>query len=162
MVDLGPLVNNLEMISDQKKNMHLATHCFQLMYQAMGGFRWPVAYCGMHNVNPHQIYQTFWPLVDVLSSFGFQVHAALLDGSNNNRYFMNTLINPESARCLKYISSDMYDVSHIITFTQDCKHTLKKNLEFYSEKFHRDKVSTYNNVGWKTDIMGSLCTGFQF
>ena len=38
-IHLGPLVNNLEMISDQKKTMQLATHCFQFMCQAVGGFR---------------------------------------------------------------------------------------------------------------------------
>ena len=77
-------------------------------------------------MNPHSIYLTFWPLIDVLSSFGFQVHATLLDGSNNNRYFMNMLVNPDSAHMLKYITTDVYDVSRRVALTQDCKHTLKK------------------------------------
>ena len=51
-----------------------------------------------------------------------------MDGSNNNRYFMNNLVNPSSARMLKYICTDVYDVAHKIAMTQD----FKKNSEFFT------------------------------
>ena len=86
-VDLGPLVNDLEAIGQKKKEAQLATHCFQYLYQSFSGFHWPVAYYGSHNVNGHSIYFTFWPLVDVLSTYGFEVHGSIMDSYSNNCQF---------------------------------------------------------------------------
>ena len=86
-VDLGETVNSMTEISREKSNCKLATHCFQFIYVGFNGFRWPVAYFGTDNVNGHSIYLTLWPLVDQLSSYGFSVHGAIMDGSSNNRQF---------------------------------------------------------------------------
>ena len=86
-VDLGTLCNNLHEISNSSEKTKLATHCFQYLYVGFNGFRWPVAYFGSDNVNGHSIYLTLWPLVDQLSTFGFKVHGAIMDGSSNNRQF---------------------------------------------------------------------------
>ena len=88
-VDLGPLVNYLEAITKQKEAVQVASHYFQYVYVGFNGFRWPVAYYGMHNVNGHSIYLTIWPLIDELSSYSFNVHGSLMDGSNNNRQFLS-------------------------------------------------------------------------
>ena len=86
-IDMGLTVNCLDEISNEKRNIKMATHCFQYMFVGFNGFRWPIAYFGSNNVNGHSIYLTFWPLVDYLSSFGFSVHGAIMDGSSNNRQF---------------------------------------------------------------------------
>ena len=125
-VDLGPLVNDLKAIGQKKKEAQLATHCFQYLYQSFSRFRWPVAYYGSHNVNGHSIYFTFWPLVDVLSTYGFEVHGSIMDGSSNNCQFGWIMLNHNQARMLKYVTSDPYDPSHKVALMQDCKHVFKK------------------------------------
>ena len=45
-VDLGDTVNSLDEMHPDRKMSKLATHCFQFMYVAFNGFRWPVAYFG--------------------------------------------------------------------------------------------------------------------
>ena len=133
-VDLGPLVNDLEQISTKKKPFQLATHCFQYIYQSFGSFRWLVAYYGSHNVNGHSIYMMCWPLLDVISSFGFNIHAAIMDGSSNNHQFGRCILNHNCARILKYVTTNPYDCLNKVALVQDCKHTFKKNLQFYFGK----------------------------
>ena len=125
-IDLGPLVNDLEKIGGQNTGFKLATHCFQYIYQSFLGFKWPVAYYGSHNVNGHAIYLTFWPLADVLSTFRFEVHAALMDGSNNNCQFTRLMMNYSNARIHEYITLNLFDDTVQVAMTQDCKHTFKK------------------------------------
>ena len=125
-VDLGPLVNDLEELSGKRDDMGVATHYFQYIYVAFNGFHWPVAYYGCNNVNGHLIYLTFWPLVDILSTYGFKIHGSLMDGSCNNHQFSHIVIKPENARILKYIAENPYDTKQPITIVQDCKYALKK------------------------------------
>ena len=125
-VDLGPIVNGLDELSETKNNMKLATHCFQYMFVSFNGFRWPVAYFGSDNVNGHSIYLTFWPLVDQLMTFGFSVHGAIMDGSSNNRQFTRLIIDPSSARVNKYSTVNPYRLSQRVALVQDCKHVFKK------------------------------------
>ena len=125
-VDLGNMVNSLDEISNEKKNLKMASHCFQYMFVGFNGFRWPIAYFGSDNVNGHSIYLTFWPLVDTLQSFGFTVHAAIMDGSSNNRQFTRLLINPSTARIDKYTTINPFNVLSRVSIIQDCKHVFKK------------------------------------
>ena len=125
-VDLGPLCNNLHEISNSSEKTKLATHCFQYLYVGFNGFRWPVAYFGSDNVNGHSIYLTLWPLVDQLSTFGFKVHGAIMDGSSNNRQFARLLINPNSARISMYSTTNPYALNSSFSIIQDSKHVFKK------------------------------------
>ena len=125
-IDLGPLLNNLHVIGGKHQEFHLATHCFQYIYQSFSGFRWPVAFYGSHDVNAHSIYLTFWPLVDALSMYGFKVHWALLEGSSNNRQFIKLMLNPTKARMLQYITTDPHDDSAHVAMVEDCRHCFKK------------------------------------
>ena len=125
-VDLGPLVNDLESIKKSKDGIQLATHYFQYIYVAFNGFRWPVAHYATNNVNGHSIYLTFWPLVDALSTYGFEVHSVLMDGSNNNRQFTHLHVKAENARIHKYLATDPFDATHHVSLIQDCKHVIKK------------------------------------
>ena len=126
-VDLGPIVNSLDQIGNaEKANSKLASHCFQYMYVGFNGFRWPVAYFGSDNVNGHSIYLTLWPLVDKLSSFGFNVHGAIMDGSSNNRQFTRLLLDPNSARINMYTTTNPYKLANNFSLIQDCKHVFKK------------------------------------
>ena len=120
------MVNSLDEISNEKKNLTMASHCFQYMFVGFNGFRWPIAYFGSDNVNGHSIYLTFWPLVDTLQSFGFSVHAAIMDGSSNNRQFTRLLINPSTARIDKYTTINPFNVLSRVSIIQDCKHVFKK------------------------------------
>ena len=106
--------------------MEVASHYFQYIYVGVNGFCWPVAYCSSNSVNGHSIYLTFWPLVDVLSTYGFKIHSALMDSSSNNHQFSHIIIKPENARILKYIAENPFDTSNPISIVQDCKHVLKK------------------------------------
>ena len=125
-IDLGPIVNSLEQLKETKNHMKMATHCFQYLYVGFNGFRWPVAYFGSDNVNGHSIYLTFWPLVDQLSGFGFNVHGAIMDGSSNNRQFTRLIIDPISARINKYTTVNPYKLGCTLALIQDCKHVFKK------------------------------------
>ena len=125
-VDLGELVNDLEAIKKKKNEIQMASHYFQYIYVGFNGFRWPVAHYGTHNVNGHSIYLTVWPLIDELSTYGFNVHGILMDGSNNNRQFCNIHVKPENARIHKYLATDPYDATHHVSLVQDCKHVMKK------------------------------------
>ena len=104
----------------------MATHCFQYMFVRFNGFRWPIAYFGSDNVNGHSIYLTFWPLVDYLSSFGFLVHGAIMDGSSNNRQFTRLVVNPNSARINMYTTTNPFDMTKRVALIHDCKHVFKK------------------------------------
>lgn len=125
-VDLGPLVNNLEELKQKKKDIEMASHCFQYLFVSFGGFRWPVAYYGSHNVNGHAIYLTFWELVNTLRTYGFHVHTALMDGSSNNRQFIRLMISGENARLCRYSTLNPYDVKSKVVLMQDIKHVFKK------------------------------------
>lgn len=125
-VDLGPLVNNLEQIKKKKQEIQMASHCFQYLFVSFGGFRWPVAYYGSHNVNGHAIFVTFWELVNTLRSYGFYIHTALMDGSSNNRQFIHLMISNESARSCRYSAVNPYDVKSKVVLMQDIKHVFKK------------------------------------
>ena len=85
LIDLGPLVNDLDKITEKKKKVEMASHYFQYVFVGYNGFRWPVAHYATNNVDGHSIYLTMWPLLDELSGYGFNVHGPLMDGSNNNR-----------------------------------------------------------------------------
>lgn len=138
-VDLGLTVNSLDQISCNKKMFKMASHCFQYMYVGFNGFRWPIAYFGSDNVNGHSIYLTFWPLVDHLSSFGFSVHGAIMDGSSNNRQFTRLLINPSVARSIKYTTKNPFDVNARLSVIQDCKHVFKKIRNSLLSSTHNGK-----------------------
>ena len=105
-VDLGPLVNDLDEISKKSTKVQMASHYFQYIYVGLNVFGWPVAYYGTNNVNGHSIYLTFWPLIDELHGCGFNVHAVLMDSSDNNRQFCRILVKPQNAWALKYRASD--------------------------------------------------------
>ena len=125
-VDLGPLVNNLDVISKCSNKRKMATHCCQYMFVGFNGFRWPVAYFGSDNINGHSIYLTLWPLVDYLASFGFSVHGVIMDGSSNNRQFTRLVIDPVNSRTNRYCTINPFDVSRSVAIVQDCKHVFKK------------------------------------
>ena len=116
--------------------VQMASHYIQYVYVGLNGFRWPVAYYGTNNVNGHSIYLTFWSLIDELHGYGFNVHAVLMDGSNNNRQFCRLLVKPQNACALKYRASDPYKGSRHLSIIQDIKHVLKKicNSIFSSRK----------------------------
>ena len=114
----------------------MASHYFQYIYVGLNGFGWPVAYYGTNNVKGHSIYLTFWSLIGELHGYGFNVHAVLMDGSNNNRQFGRLLVKPQNAWALKYRASDPYEDSCHLSIIQDIKHVLKKicNSIFSSRK----------------------------
>ena len=104
----------------------MASHYFQYMYVGYNGFRWPNAHYATNNVNGHSIYLMFWPLLDELSGYGFNVNGLLMDGSNNNHQFRHLLLNPESARLLKYPILNPYALDSSVALIQGCKHVIKK------------------------------------
>ena len=125
-VDLGPICNNFDIISNESGKCKMAMHCFQYLFVGFNGFRWPVAYFASDNVNGHSIYLTFWSLVDTLSSFGFHVHGAIMDGSANNRQFARLIIDPISSRSNMYSTVNPFNVLMSVAIIQDCKHVFKK------------------------------------
>lgn len=124
-VDLGPLVNNLDNFFHTQKGK-LATHCFQYMYVSYSGFRWPVCYFASDNVNGHSIYLTLWPLISKLQTYGFNVHAAIMDGSSNNRQFMRIVVNSDKARLDRFTTRNPFNVRQKLILVQDIKHCFKK------------------------------------
>ena len=150
-VDLGNLVNNLDIISNTTGKRKMATHCFQYMFVAFNGFRWPIAYFGSDNINGHSIYLTFWPLVDYLSSFGFSVHGAIMDGSSNNRQFTRLVIDPVNCRLNKYCTVNPFDVARSVAIIQDCKHVFKKirnSLLHSTPGGRRELLLNGQNIYW--------------
>ena len=125
-VDLGPIVNNFDKITQKTDRMKMATHCFQYLFVGFNGFRWPVAYFGSDNVNGHSIYLMFWPLVDHLSSFGFTTHGVIMDGSSNNRQFTRLILDPLTAHINNYSTINPFNVTRTVAILQDCKHVFKK------------------------------------
>ena len=125
-VDLGPICNSFDIISNKSGKCKMATHCFQYLFVGFNGFRWPVAYYASDNVNGHSIYLTFWSLVDTLSSFGFQVHGVIMDGSANNRQFTRLILDPNTSRSNLYSTINPFNVLTSVAIIQDCKHVFKK------------------------------------
>ena len=74
--------------------MQMASHYLQYVYVGFNGFQWPVARYSTNNANGHSIFCTFWPLLDTLHSYGFNVHGVLMEGSNNNCQFGRLLVKP--------------------------------------------------------------------
>ena len=64
--------------------------------------------------------------VDHLTSFGFSVHGAIMDGSSNNRQFTRLVVNPNKARLTKYTTINPFDVETKVAIIQDSKHVFKK------------------------------------
>ena len=75
--DLGPLVNDPDELSHKKNEIEMASHYFQYMYMGYNGFRWPIPHYATNNVNGHSIYLTFWPLLDELNGYGFNINGLL-------------------------------------------------------------------------------------
>ena len=96
------------------------------MYVGFNGFRWQVAHYGTNNVNGHSIYLTFWPLLDTLHSYGFDVHGVLMDSSNNNHQFGRLLMKGHNARACKYTVPNPHSTNTRVSLIQDCKHIFKK------------------------------------
>lgn len=124
-VDLGPIVNNLDDFISAKP-LKLATHCLQYLYVGVSGFKWPVCYYATDNVNGHSIYFTIWTIISKLQSYGFQVIAALMDGSSNNRQFMRIVVNEANPRMDKFTTVNPFDFKSKLVLVQDIKHCFKK------------------------------------
>ena len=75
--------------------MQMASPYLQYMYVGFNGFRWPVAHYSTNNVNGHSIFCKFWPLLDTLHSYGFNVHGVFMDGSNNYHQFGRLVTTPK-------------------------------------------------------------------
>ena len=144
-VDLGTICNSLEELSDCRNStkFKLASHCLQYLYVGFNGFRWPVAYYGSDNVNGHALWFTFWDVVKHVERSKFRIHAAIMDGSSNNRQFTRIVVDPAVARMNKYTTTHLFDMSSRLSIIQDCKHVFKKirNSMLSSTPFGKRQLS---------------------
>ena len=124
-VDVGDPCNDVEIIINKKKEVKLATHILQIVYNGFTGFRWPVAYFPSKTATAYQIHKMFWEGVEILGQYGFTIDYCSLDGASTNRSFIQMHF-PDNPRNSSYTTIDQYDQTHSITFMQDCKHALKK------------------------------------
>ena len=154
-VDLGPLVNGLEYISKKKKELQMASHYLQYMYVGFNGFRWPVAHYGTMSM-AIQSFFTFWPLLDVLHSAGFDVHRVLMDGSNNNHQFSRLHMKAHNARACKYSVLNLHSANSHVSLIQDCKHVFKK--------IHSSILSSRRDVKsvWQLQLKGKFISWEHF
>ena len=123
MVDLGNLNNNLTTVAAQRKEITMATHVLQVMFQGHGGFKWPVAYYGSTTALSSQIHNIVWKTIDWLDDIDFEVDYVMLDGASTNRSFIN--MNPSTSLPVKATQAP-HDPAKIVVFVQDIKHCIKK------------------------------------
>ncbi|KAK3091497.1 hypothetical protein FSP39_020263 [Pinctada imbricata] len=90
-VDMDTTNNNINIISNGQKKVHLATHALQFIFHGFTGFRWPVVYFGANPATAHQLYTTFWKCVEVLGDMNITVDYVMTDGASTNRSFATML-----------------------------------------------------------------------
>ena len=82
---MGPMNNDITIITNASVKTELASHCPQLMFHGFCGFRW-------HYTNPakaHQLYVSLWDCVDALDENGFVVDFIMFDGASTKRSLTN-------------------------------------------------------------------------
>jgi hypothetical protein len=122
-IDMGSACANMDVLKQKKKEVKLATHVLQFAYTGFTGFRWPVAYYASATATAQQLYMTTMDLVDSLDDYGFTVDYVLMDGASTNRSFTKMVLeNPRES----VTTTNVFDHTNTITFTQDIKHTFKK------------------------------------
>ena len=91
--DMGPMNNDITIITNGSVKTELASHCLQFMFHGLCSFRWPVAYYGSNPAKAHQLYVSLWDCVDALDENGFVVDYIMFDGASTNRSLTNILTN---------------------------------------------------------------------
>jgi hypothetical protein len=124
-VDMGQTNNAITIITNDKKEVKLATHCLQLTFHGYEGFRWPIAYYASNPATTHQLYINIWECVDVLNEYGFDIDYIMFDGETTNRCLTKLLLGND-IRASHFLATDIFDNSHQIAIIQDIKHVLKK------------------------------------
>ena len=143
-VDLGSTCNNIDILMSGKKQVRLATHALQYIYQGFGGFRWPIGFFASATATASQLFFTFWEAVDTLAEYDFHVHYCMLDGASTNRSFTSLLFTQTPRESL-FTTRNMYSASDSIVILQDIQHVLKKvrnNVEA-SKKDHNTQGGRY-------------------
>lgn len=138
--DMGPVLNNIEVIMAQKREVKMATHALQCLFAGVGGFRWPVAFFASTTATAHQLLWIIWDLVDKLGEQGFIVDYIMWDGASTNRCCTKAMCpNP---RDNNFTVQNIFNEDHQISIVQDAKHVLKKirnNVESSKESHRKDK-----------------------
>jgi hypothetical protein len=162
-VDMGKMNNDIDIICNGGKKEKLATHALQYVFHGFNGFRWPVAYYGANPATTHQLYNTFWELVDKLDERGLTVEYVMLDGASTNKAFMAMLFpgNPRDA-CFKF--ANIYYRQHKMCAMQDIMHVLKKirnNVES-STTSHKSAAGRYLVLNDKPIVWDHWRACFKF
>lgn len=130
-VDMGQVCQDLAIISKQKKQVKLATHVLQFVFNGYTGFRWPVAYYATATASAHDLYILVWEVIKAVDDAGFNVGYVLMDGASTNRSLLKMILGPEAPRPSLTSHSpvstrNVWVCTEKIVFSQDIMHCFKK------------------------------------
>ncbi|XP_070559920.1 uncharacterized protein [Ptychodera flava] len=124
-VDNGSDNQVFDLLLKGKKEPQLATHVLQLVYLAGNGFRFPIAHYPTKEATALQLTNIFWKAVSVLSSWGFQVQYACMDGSSSNRSFIKMHFDG-NPRHEAFMMPNLFNPLQKVIFIMDPSHIFKK------------------------------------
>ena len=116
----GNLITKLE-----KKEVLMATHSLQYVFNGFTGFQWPVSFYATRNASAHELYLTFQEVLHALMLHGFSVDYVSMDGASTNHAFTKMMFSGPPMDIL-YLARNPLDSSHFIAFNKDIKHCIKK------------------------------------
>ncbi|XP_070562107.1 uncharacterized protein [Ptychodera flava] len=123
-VDNGSDNQVFDLLLKGKKEPQLATHVLQLVYLAGNGFRFPIAHYPTKEATALQLTNIFWKAVSVLSSWGFQVQYACMDGSSSNRSFIKMHFDG-NPRHEAFMMPNLFNPLQKVIFIMDPSHPIK-------------------------------------
>lgn len=87
--DMGDEANSIKTIKEGKHQQTPSSHIFQLLFQGIGGFRFPFAHFLSQQASASDLYCIVWEAVDKLKGYGFTVKYISMDGAASNRSFLH-------------------------------------------------------------------------
>ena len=123
--DLGEGPNAINTMSTNKKTLQLADHVLQFLFHGVTGFRMPFACYPTNQANSADLYMNVWDCVAALQDWEFRILYIILDGSSNNRSFLQMHFdgNPVHA---KLKTHNRANPSQEVVFLPDPSHVIKK------------------------------------
>ena len=150
--DLGEGSNAMNTMSKSKSPLQLADHVLQFLFHGLTGFRMPFACFPTNQANSSDLYLSVWDSISLLDDWDFKVIYIILDGSSNNRAFLQMHF-PGNPTLSNLVSVNRANPDQKVVFLPDPSHVIKKvrNSIFNSgdgEKHTRQMVKEGIPIQW--------------
>lgn len=151
-VDMGQTNNVINVVSSNKKDVKLATHCLQFTFHGYQGFRWPVAYYASNPATTYQLYVNIWECIDVLNEYRFEIDYIMFDGATTNRCLTKLLLGTD-LRASNFLVTDIFAIIQDIFF---------RNNILSSRSIHQSAAGRYLLLNGQPILWDHFEEAFKF